>query len=212
MSLQNRVDPFGEIHAVPERGTLFGNRGGCFHDSQQQLRGRHWVSRRWITCLLRYKGWHREVMTPNRYTELFFLDEATAFAAGHRPCMLCRRTNADRFIDAWSRAHLPAGQRVRTVDHIDEIAHGERIDARARHQRTTRVQLATLPDGALVTRDEAPEQPLLLWQGRLHQWSFGGYTGSVPKPTDAAVTLLTPPSFAFAFAAGYAPAVHDSAG
>ena len=85
MSLQNRVDPFGEIHAVPERGTLFGNRGGCFHDSQQQLRGSHWVSRRWITCLLRYKGWHREVMTPNRYTELFFLDEATAFAAGHRP-------------------------------------------------------------------------------------------------------------------------------
>lgn len=210
--LQNRVDPFGAIQAVHARGTMFGNRGGCFHtDAQVLKRGRHWTSERWICCLLEYKGQTRELMQPGRYTELFFLDEATAFAAGHRPCMECRRGDAQRFIEAWSRAHLPPGQPLRTISHVDEIAHRERIDPVTKSQKTTRSRLSTVPDGAFVTLENDPGQPLLRWRGRLHPWSFEGYGAARPLPGDAAVTLLTPPSFAIAFSAGYEPSVHISA-
>ncbi|MBK8559449.1 hypothetical protein [Candidatus Amarobacter glycogenicus] len=208
--LQNRVDPFGAIHAVPERGTMFGNRGGCMHTESQQLRGRPWTNERWICCVLEFKGRRRELMQPGRYTELFFLDEATAFAAGHRPCMECRRPDARRFIEAWSSAYLPPGQSLRTVSHIDQIAHRERIDRLTKTQKTARVRLSTLPDGVFVALDAARDEPRLLWRGRLHRWSFAGYTGSEPIPRDDAATLLTPPSFAVAFAAGYEPAVHIS--
>ena len=211
MPLQNRVDPFGEIHAVADRGTMFGNRGGCMHTPEQKLRGRPWVSRRWITCVLEFRGRHREVMSPNRYTELFFLDEATAFAAGHRPCMECRRSDAKRFNQAWSAAHLPIGQRLRTVDQIDEIAYRERIDRTTKRQITSRAQLSTLSDGVMVTLDRAPGSPLLLWQRQLHAWSFSGYSEAEPVPKDQEVTLLTPPSFAASFAAGYTTIVHPSA-
>jgi hypothetical protein len=148
-------------------------------------------------------------MQNDRYTELFFLDEATAFAAGHRPCMECRRGDANRFIEAWSVVHL-AGQRPKTISHIDEIAHGERIDKKTKRQVTHRVQLSTVPDGAFVTLDEDPGQPLLLWSGMLLPWSFAGYEAGVALPGDQAVTLLTPPSFAIAFLTGYVPAVHPS--
>lgn len=210
-TLQNRVDPFGDIHAVADRGTMFGNRGGCMHTESQQLRGRPWTNKRWITCVLEFKGRRRELMQPNRYTELFFLDEATAFAAGHRPCMECRRPDAKRFIAAWSAAHLPPGQPLKSIDHIDEIAHRERIDPATKRQRTSRARLSTLPDGVLLTLDEQPGQPLLLWRGRLREWTFGGYSDAVPFPADQTVTLLTPPSFAISFSAGYEPAVHASA-
>lgn len=210
-TLQNRVDPFGEIHATPERGTVFGNRGGCIHTPDQRLHGRPWTSERWICCLLEFKGRRRELMQPGLYTELFFLDEATAFGAGHRPCMECRRPDARRFIEAWSRAHLPPGEPLRTVSHIDQIAHRERVDRVSRRQKTSRVQLSTLPDGALLTLDSEPAQPLLRWQGRLQRWSFSGYSGPTAIPADQPVTLLTPPSFAIAFSAGYVPAVHPSA-
>lgn len=211
MTLQNRVDPFGNIHADPSRGTMFGNRGGCFH-KDKQLVGRPWASERWICCLLDFKDRHRpELMAPGLYTELFFLDEATAFAAGHRPCMECRRPDANRFIEAWSRAHLPAGQKLKTISHIDQIAHRERIDPVSRRQRTSRVMLSTLPDGVVVILDGAPETPLLLWRGRLLEWTFRGYTAAHKLPADGPVTLLTPPSFAVTFAAGYESAVHESA-
>jgi hypothetical protein len=211
--LQNRVDPFGQFQAVRERGTMFGNRGGCLHDERQEIRpGRPWVNQRWITCVLEFKGRRRELMQPNRYTELFFLDEATAFAAGHRPCMECRRPDALRFIAAWSKAHLPPGQRLKTVSHIDEIAQRERVDTRTHEQRTARVQLSTLPDGVFITLDSSPEQPLLRWRSRLLPWSFGGYGEARRLRGDQAVTLLTPPSFAISFAAGYEPSVHPSAG
>ncbi len=208
--LQNRVDPFGQIHAVSERGTMFGNRGGCMHTDAQELKGRPWTNQRWICCVLEFKGRKRELMQPRRYTELFFLDEATAFAAGHRPCMECRRADAKRFIAAWSAAHLPPGQPLKTIDHIDEIAHRERIDTKTRQQVTSRVQLSTLPDGVLLTVDDAPEEPLLLWRGRLHKWSFGGYRDSRRVRGEQAVRLLTPPSFAISFSAGYEPSVHPS--
>ena len=196
---------------MAERGTLFGNRGGCFHTEKKELRsGRQWVGKRWITCVLEFKGRRRELMAPGLYTELFFLDEATAFAAGHRPCMECRRPDALRFVEAWSRAHLPPGQPLKTVNHIDEIAHGERVDAATGLRRTTQVTLSTLPDGVMLTLDEQSEQPLLLWRNRLHPWSFGGYGAPLRLPPDRGVTMLTPPSFAITFAAGYEPAVHES--
>ncbi len=109
--LQNRVTPFGEIIATPERGMWMGNRGGCFHDAEQRLTASRWVNTHWITCRLEFKGWHREVMQPRRYTELFFLDEATAFAAGHRPCFECRRHDAKAFQSAWVAAN-PAPSRL----------------------------------------------------------------------------------------------------
>ncbi|MFN8618382.1 MAG: hypothetical protein U0837_14910 [Dehalococcoidia bacterium] len=212
MTLQNRVDPFGKIHAVPTRGTMFGNRGGCFH-REKRLHGRPWASDRWICCLLEFKGRRRpELMAPGLYTELFFLDEATAFAAGHRPCMECRRPDANRFIEAWSRAHLGPGQKLKTISHVDQIAHRERVDPKTWKQRTSRVRLSTLPDGVFVTTDAEPGVPKLLWRGRLLQWSFEGYGTPERTDGDGAVTLLTPPSFAITFAAGYEPAVHPSAG
>lgn len=212
MTLRNRVDPFGQIRDDPSRGTMFGNRGGCFH-KDKQLVGRPWASERWICCLLEFKERRRpELMAPGLYTELFFLDEATAFAAGHRPCMECRRPDAKRFIEAWSRAHLGPGQQIRTVSHIDQIAHRERVDSKTWTQRTSRVQLSTLPDGVVVTLDADPAGPWLLWRGRLLPWSFNGYGKGEAVGSDEAVTMLTPPSFAIAFAAGYEPAVHPSAG
>lgn len=209
MTLRNRVDPFGQIHADPSRGTMFGNRGGCFHQDEQ-LVGRPWTSERWICCLLEFKGRRRELMAPGLYTELFFLDEATAFAAGHRPCMECRRGDAKRFIEAWSKAHLSAGERLKTVSDIDRLAHRERVDPKTWEQRTSRVQLSTLPDGVFVATDADPRRPRLLWRGKLLPWSFTGY-GSAEPARDEPVTMLTPPSFAFAFAAGYEPAVHPTA-
>jgi len=188
---------------------MFGNRGGCMH-REKHLIGRPWTNERWICCLLEFKGRHREVMAENRYTELFFLDEATAFAAGHRPCMECRRTDANRFIDAWSRAHLGT-QRVKSVSHIDQVAHRERIDPTTKQQRTSRAQLSTIPDGAFVTIDSDAGQPLLVRRGKLLPWSFAGYGPAIAMPPDQAVTLLTPGSFAIAFSAGYEPAVHPSA-
>lgn len=210
MTLQNRVDPFGAIHATPERGTLFGNRGGCMHSDDQRLRGRPWISRRWICCLLEFKDRKRALMQPGRYTELFFLDEATAFAAGHRPCMECRRPDARRFIAAWSAAYLPPGQPLKTIDHIDEIAHRARIEPGAHRQRTSRVRLSTLPDGVFVTVDSDAGQPLLLWQRQLRPWTFAGYGMGVPLPAGQPVTLLTPEPYAAAFTAGYVPGVHET--
>ena len=116
MTLQNRVTPFGEIIATPERGAYMGNRGGrIHHNDRQELQTRRWASRQWITCLLEFKGRHRMVMQPNRYTELFFLDEVTAFAAGHRPCAECRRDDFSRFMTAWAIGnpeYVPDGRRL----------------------------------------------------------------------------------------------------
>jgi len=211
VTLRNRVDPFGQIHAHPSRGTMFGNRGGCFH-REGQLVGRPWATDRWICCVLEFKGRRRKLMQEGHYTELFFLDEATAFAAGHRPCMECRRADAKRFIAAWEAAHLGPGQRLKTISHIDQLAQRERIDPATHEQRTTRVQLDTLPDGVFVTLDSNPSEPLLLWRGELRPWTFTGYLAGRSTTGIAAVTLLTPPSFAFTFAAGYEPRIHPGAG
>ncbi|MCC6381801.1 MAG: hypothetical protein IT304_04790 [Dehalococcoidia bacterium] len=207
MALQNRVTPLGEIVATPERGTLMGNRGGCFHDSARRLGRRRWTSARWIACLLQYRGWHREVMTPGRYTELFFLDEATAFAAGHRPCALCRRPDFRRFLVAWAEGNGPllGGG----VDAVDRVLHGERR-ASAPGRPLPPADLARLPDGAFVVAGDDPAVPLLWQGGRLLRWTAGGYLPG-PRATPPGLRLVTPPSLVRALVAGYAPGVHDSA-
>lgn len=214
MTLQNRIDPFGRIHATPEHGMLMGNRGGCMHTVDQKLTGRPWVNARWIACRLDYKGWHREVMQPGQYTELFFLDEAVAFAAGHRPCMLCRREDARRFAQAWTEANQP-GVALESINVLDRALHAERVDPATWRQLNARAVLGGLPDGAFVTLDAEPGAALLVWGGALWRWSFAGYeraTGAAIRFAGAEVTLLTPPSVVEAFRAGYRPAVHPSCG
>ena len=142
MPLPNRVDPFGDLFATPARGTLFGNRGGKFHRDDKTLGSRRWVSRQWICCVLKFKGRQRNVWG-RYYTELFFLDEVTAFAAGHRPCFECRRQDAERF------AALFSGKKQRALaDAMDRVLHAERLDGKAK--RTHRRNLDSLPDGAMI--------------------------------------------------------------
>ena len=142
MPLQNRVTPLGELVAVPERGLVYGNRG-CLHDGQGRIRRSH-AGRRWIACRLRYKDWHRApLLQPGKFTELFFLDEATAFAAGHRPCALCRREDYVRFGELWP---WQTG-----ADAIDERLHVERLEGKGR--RLHEVDLDELPNGAFVLSD-----------------------------------------------------------
>src|SRR5262249_35689626 len=160
--LQNRVTPFGEIIAVPQRGTLMGNRGGCFHRPDKTLGARRWVSRRWIACVLEFRGRHREVMAPGRYTELFFLDEATALAAGPRPCAECCRDDHERFKDAWRRGNpgerLPPGA---SIDALDAVLHRERVRP-DRSKVTYRARLGDLPDGVFVALDDDPGAAFLV--------------------------------------------------
>src|SRR5215208_6069555 len=145
MPRQNRVTPLGELIADPARGLVYGNRG-CLHDAEGRIR-RRYAGKRWIACRLRFRGWHRHPMLqPGRFTELFFLDEATAFAAGHRPCALCRRDDYNRFVSMW-RELYPG---TPGADAIDSRLHAERVEAATRAQRRHRARLDTLPDGAFV--------------------------------------------------------------
>src|SRR5262245_51058510 len=192
MSLQNRVDPFGELFGSPARGTLIGNRGGKFHADDRHLTGRRWVSRQWICCVLAFKGRRRDVWG-RYYTELFFLDEVTAFAAGHRPCFECRRKDAERF------ATLFSGTKKRVAaSTMDEMLHAERLNGKAK--RTHRRKLDVLPDGAIIAIDDESfairEQHLLLWTPT-------GYVRSRPwPPRGGAVDVLTPPSILSVLARG----------
>jgi hypothetical protein len=209
MPRQNRVTPFGELIAVPERGTMMGNRG-VLHDEQGQIQ-RLWAVKRWIACVLEFRGRYRRVMTPNRYTELFFLDEATALAAGHRPCAECRHERFLEFCEAWRQAHSKAksGARPR-ADNIDNRLHADRLTPE-RTKRIYAADIADLPDGTFVTLPEDDTQPHLLWRKRLHVWSPGGYRASRPIRRDATALVLTPESAVAAIRTGFVPAVHPSA-
>lgn len=204
MPLQNRVTPFGEIVAVPERGLLMGNRG-VLHDEHQRII-RPWQARRWITCVVEFRGRRREVMTPHRYTELFFLDEATAFAAGHRPCKECRYADYQHFASAWATW---SGRRM-SADEMDVVLHGDRIEGQgaSRRKRTYQERIGALPDGVFARLDGAA---WLLWQGNLLAWSPAGYRERRIPPTTGTVEVLTPRATVEVFRAGYAPMVHPSA-
>lgn len=200
MPLQSRVSPFGELIATPARGTLFGNRGGRLHDSQQKLTARRWVNRAWICCKLAFNNRHRKVWG-NSYTELFFLDEVTAFAAGHRPCFECRRKDAERF------ALLFSGKKQRaSAAAMDKILHAERLDGKTK--RSHRSKLDTLPDGAMISLDG---QAFAVRGNRLWRWAPGGYSQSQSRPRGIAVDVLTPPSILTVIRRGYGPLWHPSA-
>ena len=167
MPLPNRVTPRSELVAHPARGLVYGNRG-CLHDEQGEIR-RRWATKRWIACRLEFRGWHREpLMQPGKFTELFFLDEATAFAAGHRPCALCRREDYVRFGELWGELH-PGDV---GADAIDAQLHEERIDGRT--QRLHEAELGELPDGAFVLVDDEPWLVLRRWATTLEPGGLRG--------------------------------------
>ena len=198
MPLQNRVTPFGELIAHPARGLVYGNRG-CLHDAHGRIRRRS-ATRRWIACRLEFRGWQRgPLQQPGRFTELFFLDEATAFAAGHRPCALCRRADYARFLAICGAAG---------ADAIDARLERERTDAGA--QRHHSAALGDLPDGAFVLVDG---EPRLVRGDALLRWTPGGYTTRAPRGRGRA-TLITPPTLVDVLRAGWEPLVpllHPSA-
>jgi hypothetical protein len=199
MPRRNRVTPLGELIADPARGLVYGNRG-CLHDADGRIR-RRYNGKLWIACRLRFKDWHRApLMQPGRFTELFFLDEATAFAAGHRPCALCRREDYNRFRDLWRERH--PGQ-VRAVD-IDAQLHEERLDPETRRHRVHDAELDDLPDGAFVLRGG---EPWLVRGGELLRWTPAGYTDAEPRRAGARATLITPPSLVAILRTGWRGAV-----
>jgi hypothetical protein len=203
MPLQNRVDPFGELCAVSPRGLFFGNRGGRIHRDDRTLSRRRWTSRAWICCRLAFKGRHREVWGDS-YTELFFLDEPTAFAAGHRPCFECRRADALAFAAAWARAHgLSAPPRA---GEMDAVLQAQRLDGRAK--RRHRAALDDLPDGAMIVLED--EAPFAVRGDAVLPWSFAGYGPARPRPRGIKVELLTPPAMVAVLSAGYRPHWHTS--
>jgi hypothetical protein len=211
MPLQNRVTPEGCIIATPHRGLMLGNRGGCFHAPDKTLGLRRWASKQWIACVLSFKGRHRQVMQPNRYTELFFLDEATALSAGHRPCFECRREDASRFAALWGKAHGLAG-RARAPQ-MDDVLQGQRVGPH-RSKQTHIATLATLPDGTCVRHalPGAPPQAYLVAGNLLLAWTPAGYAAAISKPPLAHIEVLTPPSIVAVLAAGYRAVLHPSAG
>jgi hypothetical protein len=204
--LQNRVTPTGEIVAVPARGLLMGNRG-CLHGQGRTLGITRWRSKLWICCVLDWRGRRRDPMPPGLWTALFFLDEATALAAGHRPCGYCRREAYLAYAEAW-RAGRGLAERPRAVE-VDAQLHTERVESRSRRQRTSKARAGSLPDGVMVRHDGGPG---LLAGGQVLPWSFAGYQAPVPLRQDVTVEVLTPPSSVAALAAGYRPLLHPSAG
>jgi hypothetical protein len=189
--LQNRVTPTGEI----------------LHRADRTLGASRWRSKMWICCVLQWRGVRRDVMPPGRWTALFFLDEATALAAGHRPCGYCRRAAYASFAEAWRRADGLA-QRPHAGE-MDTRLHAERIDSRTRRQLTRPALAGQLPDGAMIRHDGTCG---LLAGGRFLPWSFDGYLTPVELPTATEVELLTPPVTVAAITAGYRPLLHPSAG
>lgn len=209
MPRQNRVTPSGEIVSVPERGMMMGNRGRL-HDDLGRIR-RQWLSKRWLVCLLEFNGRHRQVMAPGRYTELFFLDEATALAAGHRPCFECRRRAYNAFVGAWAVGNeIDVTDGRPTAASIDERLHQERVGP-GRSKGTYQANIDDLPDGVFVTLVEGEDHPCLIWDGHLLAWSQGGYTAVCPSPVGEEVSVLTPRSTGAAILEGYVPEVHPSA-
>jgi hypothetical protein len=203
MPLQNRVTPSGEIVSTPQRGLFTGNRGIIHDPLTRTLLKRRWSSKAWLTCVCEFRGRCRDVMGTRSWTELFFLDEATAFAAGHRPCFYCRRDDAKRFRAAWERGNGVSGLRALEMD---EVLHRERLDGRAKRLHSLPTPLEKLSDGAMV---QAAGESYLIARGRALLWSFEGYHEVATQPRDAA--LLTPPSTLRAFSAGYRPVLHPSA-
>jgi hypothetical protein len=203
MPLQNRVTPSGDIVADPHRGLFTGNRGIIHDPATRTLLKKRWTTPAWLVCVCEFRGWRRKVMGGRSWTELFFLDEATAFAAGHRPCFFCRREDANRFRAAWQQGNGVADVLARD---IDVVLHRERLDRGKKRLHPLLSPIEKLPDGAMVQTGDAY---FLIVQGRVMRWSMAGYD----KVSDAIenAMLLTPPSTLRAMVAGYRPVLHPSA-
>jgi hypothetical protein len=197
MPRQNRVTPLGDLVATGARGLVYGNRG-CLHDEAGRI-CRRYAGKRWIACRLEFRGRRRgPLLQPGRYTELFFLDEATALAAGHRPCAECRREDYDRFVALWGDLHRGQDR----ADAVDAQLHDERVDPSSGAQRRWEAPLDELPDGAFVLHREAAR--LVLGRSLL-RWAPGGYTDRTPRPTGEQAEALTPPSLISLLRAGWQP-------
>lgn len=203
MPLQNRVTPFGDIVAMPQRGLFTGNRGIIHDPATRTLLKKRWSTKAWIVCVCEYKGRRRKVMGGRSWTELFFLDEATAFAAGHRPCFFCRYTDATAFRDAFARGNGIASPRASAMD---DILHHERLENRIKQFHPLRDPVSELPDGAMIA---ANDQPYLIARGMPLRWTPDGYR-TTDQPI-AAPMLITPPSTLNALRAGYRPVLHPTA-
>ena len=206
MPLRNRVTPLGELIATPERGLVYGNRG-CLHNDRGEVH-RRFVTRRWIACRLEFRGRRRpRLMAPGRYTELFFLDEATALAAGHRPCAECRRSDYNRFTDLWAALH----PRQTGADAIDAQLHTERVAAGTGERLLHAVPYSELPDGAFVLEGGRPH---LVLGRQLLTWSPAGYTERYRRPANRDAAAVTPPSLIAILRTGWTselPLLHPSA-
>lgn len=198
--LQNRVDPFGNLIKTKARGSFMGNRG-IIHNERQEI-CRTFKLKAWLICLLEFEGRHREVMAPDRYTELFFLDEASAFAAGHRPCFECRRADYNRFKSLWLKANPEYGFDEKTsIRKIDDILHHERIKS-DRSKNTFEEKAESLPDGTFIVWNN---EPCLISQGMLYPWTPFGYQKGIPYTSDQQMVVLTPKSVVRTFHEGYSP-------
>jgi hypothetical protein len=200
--LQNRVDPFGNLIKTRARGSWMGNRGILHNDQQQVLCP--FKLKAWITCRLEFNGRKRQVMSPNRYTELFFLDEATSFAAGHRPCFECRRSDYHQFKSLWLKGNPEYRFNEKTpIKKIDDILHKERID---RHQSkvTYEEKIERIPNGSIVSIDD---NPYLLFEKKMYLWTPFGYDKGIALPNTNKLTVLTPKSLVNTFRVGYLPQI-----
>jgi hypothetical protein len=200
MPERNRVSPFGEIVAIEQRGLFLGNRGSIHRDRAVV---RPWQTRRWITCVLSYKGWVAPRWERGRWTPLFFWDEAVALAAGHRPCALCRRGDYETWRDAWASAF---GERP-GAEAVDRRLHAERV-GEDRRQRRHAARWRDLPPGVFVVLDGVPA---LVLADRLVPWSASGYGRPFPRPARGEAMILTPRPTVGVLRAGYRPVVHPSA-
>lgn len=202
--LQNRVTPFGTIVAIPQRGMLTGNRGIIHDPASKTLLNRRWTSKAWIACSCEYRGRRREVMATRSWTELFFLDEATALAAGHRPCFLCRRQSAEAFQQAWGRAtgHAPSAREMDSALHRERLADGQK------RVHPLPCPPDELPDGTMVVIEA--DRPYTIAGGLGFAWGMDGY--GEPIDPQHAQGLLTPPSTVAALRAGYRPELHPTLG
>ena len=205
MPLQNRVTPFSTIEAAPHRGLFMGNRGRL-HDDHRRLVTTGWRCRAWLICVLEFRGRHRAVMAPGHYTELFFLDEAVALAAGHRPCAECRRSAFRTFVTAWART---SGGAARAAA-LDAALHRDRV-ARIRGKQRWLTTLAAVPFGAFFVVPQRDDTPWVQMNDGAAAWSHAGYTAWARWPASLEVDVLTPPATLAVLKAGYRPLLHPSA-
>lgn len=206
MPLQNRVDPWGQLHAVKARGAWLGNRGIIHNDKKEIVAP--WRGQSWVTCALSFEGIQRTIFSPGAYSELFFLDEATAFSAGHRPCADCRRERFKEFKAAWVKANPNLVKSPSpTIAEVDKVLHSERA-ARGEGKVTFESKFKDIPSGVFI---DIESKAWLNWEGRLHEWSFTGYVSNQPAPPPSTeVRVLTPASIVRVLSAGFVPQTHAS--